>query len=155
MLGGGFGYGLLLFANGIGGVLGGFLLEAVDAIKPSTRAAAGAAVLFGATTVVVAVSLLSGVVIAALVIGGVASLASQSITQAVVQLRAPLEERGRVVGVFNMFGQGFRVGNLIVLATVGSALGVAPAVMIGGLALALGACFVALVGGGRAPAATA
>jgi MFS family permease len=146
---GGFGYGLLLFANGIGGVLGGFLLEAIDAVRPSTRAAAIAAVLFGATTVVVAVSLSYGLVIAALVVGGVASLASQSVAQAVVQLRAPTDQRGRIVGVFNMFGQGFRVGNGLVLAGLGSAFGVAPAVMVGGIALALGAGVIGLVAGRR------
>ena len=46
----GLGYGLLLFANGAGGVLGGFLLEATGLIKPDVRAVVVATVLFGATT---------------------------------------------------------------------------------------------------------
>lgn len=141
---GGVGYGALLFANGVGGVVGGFLLEATGIIRPSTRAAVISTIVYGLTTAVVALSASYGLAVAALVIGGVASLASQSIAQAVVQLRAPIEQRGRIVGVFNMFGQGFRTGNGVMLALVGSALGLGNAVALGALALVIGA----LVAGG-------
>jgi MFS family permease len=139
----GIGYGVLLFANGVGGVVGGFLLEATGAIKPNTRAAIITTILFGITTVAVAVTHSYAVAIVALVIGGVANLASLSIGQAVVQLRAPVEERGRVVGVYNMFGSGLRTGNGITLAVLGAAMGVGPAVAIGGAALVVGALVVA------------
>jgi MFS family permease len=141
----GLGYGLLLFANGAGGVLGGFLLEATGVIRPNTRAVVVATVLFGATTLAVALTGSYVVAVLALLVGGVANMTSMSIGQAVVQLRAPVEQRGRVVGVYNMFGSGLRTGNGITLAVLGAALGVGSAVAIGGIALVVGALVVALV----------
>jgi MFS family permease len=141
----GLGYGLLLFANGAGGVLGGFLLEATGVIRPNVRAVVVATVLFGLTTLLVAVTGSYVVAVLALLVGGVANMASTSVGQAVVQLRAPMEQRGRVVGVYNMFASGLRTGNGISLALLGAALGVGSAVAIGGAVLVLGALTVALV----------
>ena len=141
----GLGYGLLLFANGAGGVLGGFLLEATGVIKPNVRAVVVATVIFGATTLAVAVTHSYVVAVLALLLGGVANMASTSVGQAVVQLRAPVEQRGRVVGVYNMFGMGLRTGNGLTLALLGAALGVSSAVAVGGVVLVVGALAVALV----------
>ncbi|MCJ1714322.1 MFS transporter [Curtobacterium sp. VKM Ac-2922] len=141
----GLGYGVLLFANGAGGVLGGFLLEATGALKPNTRVVVVTTVLFGATTAAVALTGSFAVAVVVLFVGGVANMASTSIGQAVVQLRAPVEQRGRVVGVYNMFGSGLRTGNGVTLALLGAALGVGTAVWIGGAALVVGALAVALV----------
>jgi len=141
----GLGYGLLLFANGAGGVLGGFLLEATGVIRPNVRAVVVATVLFGATTLVVAITGSYVVAVLALGVGGVANMTSTSIGQAVVQLRAPTEQRGRVVGVYNMFGSGLRTGNGITLAFLGAAVGVGSAVAVGGVALVVGTVVVALV----------
>ncbi|MEE1650314.1 MFS transporter [Brachybacterium sp. J144] len=136
-------YGLLLFANGAGGVLGGFLLEATGVIRPSTRAAVVATFLFGVTTMVVATSPSYALTILALVIGGVANLASMTIGQAVVQLRAPVEQRGRVIGVYSMLTTGLRTGNGVTLAVLGSFIGVTGTVLVGGVTLAVGAVVIA------------
>ncbi|MFC0676018.1 MFS transporter [Brachybacterium hainanense] len=149
---GGFGYGALLFASGIGGVVGGFLLEATGLIRPTLRAAVLATVLFGLTTVIVATTSSFPLALLALVVGGVANLASATIGQAVVQLRAPVEQRGQVIGVYGMFGSGMRTGNGLTLAVLGSLVGVTGAVLAGGVALALGALLVGaatLLGGRR------
>ncbi len=148
----GVGYGVLLFANGAGGVLGGLLLEATGMVRPNVRAAVVATLLFGVTTVVASLSHVYGLVVVALFIGGVATLASGSIGQAIVQLRAPSDQRGRIVGVYNMFGQGLRTGNGITLALVGTAFGIGPAVALGGGLLVVGTLVVWLVvsrGAGR------
>jgi len=138
----GIGYGLLLFANGVGGVVGGLLLEATGWVRPSAKAAVIATVLFGATTITVALSSSYVLAIVALVIGGVAALTSATIGQALVQLRAKTEERGRVVGVYNMFGSGLRTGNGVTLAVLGSLLGIGWAVAWGGIALVIGALII-------------
>ena len=137
------GYGLLLFANGAGGVIGGFLLEVTGVIRPDTRAAIVAAVLFGLTTLIVATTGSFAVALIAMVIGGMANLAATSIGQAVVQLRAPVEERGRVVGVYNMIGSGMRTGNGITIGGLGAILGVSGAVAVGGIGLVVGSLVVA------------
>jgi MFS family permease len=141
----GFAYGLLLFANGAGGVLGGFLLEATGVLKPSTRSVVISTVLFGLTTLAVALTGNYVVAVLALLVGGVANMAAMSIGQAVVQLRAPMEQRGRVVGAYNMFGSGLRTGNGITLAVLGAAFGVGSAVAIGAAVLAVGTVVVAAV----------
>ena len=145
------GYGLLLFANGAGGVIGGFLLEVTGVIRPDTRAAIVSAVLFGLTTLIVATTGSFAIALIALVIGGMANLAATSIGQAVVQLRAPVEQRGRVVGVFNMIGSGLRTGNGLTIGGLGAILGVSGAVAVGGIGLVAGALVVAVLtaAGGR------
>ena len=141
------GYGLLLFANGAGGVIGGFLLEATGIIRPNTRAAIVSAMLFGLTTLVVATTGSFAIALTALVIGGMANLAATSIGQAVVQLRAPVDQRGRVVGVYNMIGSGLRTGNGITIGGLGAILGISGAVAVGGIGLVAGALVVAVLTG--------
>ncbi|MGI3781250.1 MAG: MFS transporter, partial [Janthinobacterium lividum] len=119
--------------------------EATGLIRPSTRAVVVATVLFGATTLAVAITHSYVVAVIVLLIGGVANMTSTSIGQAVVQLRAPMEQRGRVVGVYNMFGSGLRTGNGITLAVLGAAVGVSSAVAVGAVVLVLGTLVIALV----------
>jgi MFS family permease len=136
---GGIGYGVLLFANGAGGVIGGFLIEALTRGRPTPRAIVSWSVLFGATTVVVALTHTYWLALLALVIGGVANLVSTSMGQALAQLRAAPSERGRVIGVYGMFSSGFRTGDGINLAVLGSLWGIGPAVAIGGAFLLVAA----------------
>ena len=142
---GGLGYGALLFANGIGGVVGGFLLEATGILKVDVRGAVIAAVMFGLTSLIVATTTSYSIALIALVIGGVANLAATAIGQALVQLRAPEDQRGRVVGVYSMIGSGMRTGNGITIGWLGALLGVSGAVAVGGLALVVGALLIGVL----------
>lgn len=132
-------YGALLFAMGLGGVVGGFLLEATGLLKPSLRAAVLATVVFGGA--VLAFSMTSSVVVAlvALVIAGMGEIASMSIAQSLVQLEAPAGERGRTLGVFGMFASGLRTGGGVTLGVVGTLLGVNGAIAIFSAVLVVGA----------------
>ncbi len=141
----GLGYGTLLFAGGVGGVLGGFLLEATGRIRPTVRAVVVFSILFGVTTVVVATTRSYAAALVALAIGGFANLASNTVSQAIVQLRAPVEERGRVVGVYSMFGSGLRTGNGLTLALLGALWGIPAAVAIGGAFLVVSTVALALL----------
>ena len=142
---GGLGYGALLFANGVGGVVGGFLLEATGILKVDVRGAVIAAVLFGLTSLIVATTTSYPIALIALVIGGVANLAATAIGQALVQLRAPEDQRGRVVGVYSMIGSGMRTGNGITIGWLGALLGVSGAVAVGGLGLMVGALLIGVL----------
>lgn len=146
---GGLGYGALLFANGIGGVVGGILLETTGILTVDVRGAVIAAVVFGTTSLVVATTGSYAVALTALVIGGIANLAATAIGQALVQLRAPEDQRGRVVGVYSMIGNGMRTGNGITLGWLGAVLGVSGAVAVGGIALVLGALVIAVLIAGQ------
>ncbi|WP_162801660.1 MFS transporter [Brachybacterium saurashtrense] len=142
---GGLGYGALLFANGVGGVVGGILLEATGILRVDVRGAVIAAVLFGLTTLIVATTQLYAVALLALVVGGVANLAATAIGQALVQLRAPDDQRGRVVGVYSMIGSGMRTGNGLTIGGLGALLGVSGAVAVGGGALMAGALLIGVL----------
>lgn len=143
---GGLAYGVLLFANGIGGVVGGFLLEATGVLKPSARAAVIATVGFGLMTIVFALTSSYALAIIALVIGGVANIASMSITQSIVQLEAPPEDRGRVYGVYGVFSAGFRTGNGITLGVLGALFGIPLSIALCAGLLVVGAVITGLYG---------
>lgn len=141
----GLGYGTLLFAGGVGGVLGGFLLEATGRIRPTVGVVVVSSLLFGATTYMVATTHSYPIALVALVIGGFANLASNTVSQAIVQLRAPVRERGRVVGVYSMFGSGLRTGNGLTLALLGALWGIPAAVATGGAFLVISTLILAFV----------
>ena len=61
----------------------------------------------------------------ALLLGaGMANLASQSTAQTLVQLLAPAEKRGRIVGVYNMASSGLRAGSGLSIGLVGGLIGI-------------------------------
>jgi MFS family permease len=135
----GLAYGVLLLANGIGGVVGGFFLEATGILKPSARAATIATAGFGVMILVFALTNSYAIAIAALVVGGVANIASMSITQSIVQLEAPADDRGRVYGVYGVFANGLRTGNGITLGVLGALLGIPFSIALCAAVLVVGA----------------
>jgi MFS family permease len=135
----GLAYGVLLFANGIGGVVGGFLLEATGILRPSAKAAVLATVTFGVMILVFALSHSYVVAVIALVIGGVANIASMSITQSIVQLEAAPGERGRTYGVYGVFASGLRTGNGITLGVLGALIGIPYSIALCAALLVIGA----------------
>jgi len=135
-------YGVLLFANGLGGVLGGLLLEGTGWIKLSVRAALWSTVVYGVTSAFFAVSHDYLVAAPLLVIGGIANLAALSITQTVAQLRAPADKKGQVIGVYGVGANGMRIGSGLTVGLFGAAVGLRPA--LGWSSAALCACVAAL-----------
>ncbi len=76
-------YGVLLFANGLGGVLGGLLLKGTGWVRLTVRAALWSTAVYGLVTVGFAISHNYLIAAPLLVIGGIANLAALSITQTV------------------------------------------------------------------------
>jgi MFS family permease len=62
--------------------------------------------------------------LALLVGAGIANLTSQSTAQTLVQLLAPAEKRGRVVGVYTMASNGLRAGSGLSIGLVGGLIGI-------------------------------
>jgi MFS family permease len=137
-------YSVLLFANGLGGVLGGILLEGTGKIKLSVRAAVWSTALYGATSAAFAFTHQYLIASLLLVVGGIANLAALSITQTVVQLLAPREKRGQVVGVFGMSANGLRIGSGFTVGLLGTALGLRASLGISSIALCACTALVAL-----------
>jgi MFS family permease len=135
-------YGVLLFANGLGGVLGGLLLEGTGWVRLSVRAALWSTAVYGLSTVFFAASHDYLIAAPLLVIGGMANLAAMSITQTVVQLRAPREKKGQVIGVYGVGANGMRIGSGITVGFLGAAIGLRPA--LGWSSAALCVCVAVL-----------
>ncbi|RGE18090.1 MFS transporter [Leucobacter sp. wl10] len=135
-------YGILLFANGAGGVVGGFLLEATRKVPPTAPIAVGSAILLGVATVVFASSGSLVVAVIALAIGGVAKITSESTEMSIVQLQAPDAERGRMIGAYTMFGSGSMTFGGVTAGLLGSLFGIQSAVLVSGAVLAVGAAAV-------------
>jgi MFS family permease len=131
-------YGVLLFANGAGGVIGGILLEATGRIKPSVPAAVVSTAIYGVSSLFFAMTASYPIALALLVIGGVANLASMSIGQTVVQLLAKPADRGRVIGVYNVSANGLRAGSGFTVGLLGAAVGVHWSLGLSAAALTVG-----------------
>ncbi len=137
-------YGILLFANGVGGVVGGILLEATGRIPASVPAAVVSTAVYGLATFGFAVSGNYPLAVVLLVIGGVANLASMSIGQTVVQLLAPPGERGRVIGVYGMSANGLRFGSGITVGLFGAIVGIHWSLGLSAAALCAGTAIAAV-----------
>jgi MFS family permease len=150
-------YGILLFANGAGGVLGGILLEATGRIPASVPAAVISTGVYGLSTLGFALAGNYPVAVLLLVIGGVANLASMSIGQTVVQLLAPAADRGRVIGVYGMSANGLRFGSGITVGLFGAIVGIHWSLGLSAAALCVGTVIAAVFARSNAPrpAATA
>lgn len=140
--GDGFAYGILLFANGIGGVFGGFLLEASGVVRPSVRTAVVSTFAIGACIAVFAVTHVYVLALVALAVSGVATMAANSIGQSIVQLEAPVEDRGRIVGVYGVFSAGFRTFSGLTIGLGGAAAGLSRSLFLSALALSAGAVLI-------------
>jgi MFS family permease len=117
-------YSILLAGNAAGAVLGAVLLETVAILRPAPRPA----ILF-ATAWAVAMGLFplaSGYVAAVtlLVLAGMFNIAFTSMAQTLVQLLAPPDTRGRMVGLFNTAVLGLRAGSGVTIGVIGAAIGV-------------------------------
>jgi MFS family permease len=136
-------YGILLFANGAGGVLGGILLEATGRLPATVGAAIISTFVYGVSTALFAWSPHYPLALLLLLIGGVASLASMSIGQTLVQLLAPPADRGRVIGGYSMSSMGLRFGSGVTVGLFGGVVGVHWSLGLSATALCVGTLLAA------------
>ena len=134
----GLGYGALLVANGAGGVLGGLVLEATGWVRPSLTAAFGGTLVFGLAAAAFAWSPSFPVALVLLFIGGAGALISLSVGQTVVQLLAPADRRGQVIGVYGMSANGLRAGAGITDGVLAGSIGLHEALGLNALLLSGG-----------------
>jgi MFS family permease len=134
----GIAYGVLLFANGLGGVIGGVLLEVTGRIKPTVTAAVVSTAVYGLTTLFFAFTGNYALALVLLLISGIANLASMSIGQTVVQLLAPAQDRGRVVGLYGVSANGLRAGSGFTVGLLGAAIGIHWSLGLSSAALCVG-----------------
>ncbi len=131
-------YSGLLGANAAGAVIGALLLEFLPGFQPTVRAAIICAAVWGTLMALFPAAHSYGTAVATLMLAGAFNVAYTSMAQTLVQLLAPRELRGRIVGLFNTSIMGLRAGSGFTIGVVGAVIGVE-------LSLTLSATMVVLI----------
>jgi MFS family permease len=119
-----FSYSMLLAADAAGGLAGGLLLETRGLLPPRPRTAYILAMLWCCALIGFARVNIYAVALILLFAAGFAELAFNSMAQALVQINAPGEIRGSVIGVFSMSALGLRTFSGLSVGLLGASFGV-------------------------------
>jgi MFS family permease len=121
---GDFTYSVILGADAAGGLIAGLILEGRGMLPPRVRTAFILAMIWCCALIGFARSNTYAVSITLLFIAGFVELGFNSMAQSLVQLNAPGEIRGRVLGVFSMSALGLRTFSGLSVGLLGSAIGI-------------------------------
>jgi MFS family permease len=117
-------YSVLLAAHAAGALLAGIALEAWGRLRVSPRTAIVLATLWSLSLLAFASVGIYALAIVLLFAAGFFELSFNTMAQTLMQLNAPDEIRGRVVGLFNMAGLGMRAFSGITVGLLGAAIGI-------------------------------
>jgi MFS family permease len=117
-------YSVLLAADAAGGLCGGLLLESRAMLAPGARTAFILAMIWCVALIGFARSNIYALAVSLLFIAGFVELAFNSMAQALVQMNAPNEIRGRVIGVFSMSAMGMRTFSGLSVGILGASVGI-------------------------------
>src|SRR5262245_27126795 len=117
-------YSALLAADAAGALLAGVLLESGGWLRPAPRRAIMLAVAWALALAGFSQAGTYGLALALLFIAGFLELSFGSMVQTLVQMNAPAEIRGRVIGLFNMASLGMRTFSGVIVGLVGNFTGV-------------------------------
>jgi hypothetical protein len=117
-------YSMLLAADAAGGLLAGLALEGGGLLPPRPRTAIMLALSWCAALMVFALSRSYLLALCFLFTAGFLELSFNAMAQSLVQLNAPLDMRGRVIGLFNMASLGLRAFSGISVGLLGSLIGI-------------------------------
>jgi len=138
-----FAYGMLLGADAAGALAAGLALESRNILAPSTRRAFVLAMLWCAVIIGFALTRSYALAVFLLFVAGFLELAYNAMAQTLVQLHAPQDIRGRVIGLYAMSALGMRTFSGVSVGLGGSLIGIhaslalSAAVLLGLLALGL------------------
>jgi MFS family permease len=134
-------YSMLLAADAAGALIAGVVLEGGGLLKANPRTAVLLAMLWCCALIGFSLAQSYGLALALLFTAGFLELSFNTMAQTLVQLNAPNEMRGRVIGLYNMAGMGLRAFSGVSVGLVGSVIGVHRS-------LALSALTLLVIGGG-------
>jgi MFS family permease len=117
-------YGRLLAADAFGGLIGGVILETRSLLQPRPRTAFVLAMIWCAALAGFARATGYALALVLLFVAGFVELAFNSMATALVQMHAPAEIRGRVIGVFSMSAMGLRTFSGLSVGLLGASIGI-------------------------------
>ncbi len=119
-----FSYSMLLAADAAGGLAAGLILESRGLLPPKARSAFILAMVWSCALIGFALSRYYVIAIALLFVAGFVELAFNAMAQALVQLNAPDQSRGSVIGVFSMSAMGLRTFSGLSVGLLGASVGI-------------------------------
>ena len=141
----GMAYSMLLAADAAGALLAGVILETTHLLRASARKALTLAFLWCLALIAFSLSSSYPLALALLLLAGFLELSFSSMAQALVQLGAPAEIRGRVIGLFNMSALGLRAFSGVTVGVVGSVIGIHYSLVGAASAMALSAVLILMM----------
>jgi MFS family permease len=130
-----FAYSMLLGADAAGGLAAGVILESRGLLPPNPRAAYTLAMIWCIALAGFALSHSYALSIPLLFIAGFVELSFNSMAQSLVQLHAPSDIRGRVIGVFSMSSNGLRTFSGLSVGLLGASIGIHGSLFLSAAAL--------------------
>jgi MFS family permease len=128
-------YSVLLGADAIGALTAGFILESRGWLQPNPRTAMILAMFWCVALAGFAMSSIYSLAVLLLFVAGFMDLSFNSMAQTLVQLNAPADIRGRVLGVFSMMALGLRTFSGVTVGLMGAAIGIHTSLTLSALAL--------------------
>jgi MFS family permease len=128
-------YAVLLGADAAGAFAAAMVLEGKALLRPRAKTAMTLAVIWCAALTCFAMAHNYLLAVAALFVAGFFELAFNTMAQTLVQLNAPTDMRGRVIGLFNMASLGLRAFSGVSIGLVGSLIGIHWSLAIAALAM--------------------
>ena len=119
-----FAYSLLLGADAAGALIAGLVLEARGLLTARPRTAFLLAMLWCCAIAGFAASNSYALAVVLLFAAGFLNLSFSSMAQTLVQMEAPTNIRGRVIGLYNMSAQGLRAFAGVTVGLMGSLIGI-------------------------------
>ena len=117
-------YSVLLAANAVGAIIGAVLLESAPFVRVSTGTAIACAAVWGVLMALFPAAPGYPAAVVLLVLAGVFNIAFTSMAQTIIQLLAPPQLRGSMVGLFNTSILGLRAGSGVTVGVLGAVIGV-------------------------------
>lgn len=120
----GIAYSMLLAADAAGALIAGIALETFGLLRPNPRTALVIALLWGVALGSFALVPFYPLALMLLLAAGFLELSFNSMSQTLVQLHAPADKRGRIIGVFTMAAMGSRMFSGFSVGILGQRVGI-------------------------------
>ena len=130
-----FSYSLLLASNAGGAFFGGMLLEAKSLLQSSARSAIICTILWCVCMGGFALTQSFNLALVLMFLGGFFNLTFNSMSQTLVQIHAPLQIRGRMIGLYNMSNNGLRTFSGLTVGMLGAMIGIHASLAMSAFAL--------------------
>jgi MFS family permease len=128
-------YSMLLAADAAGALIAGIVLESRGLLQARARTALVLAMLWCIAIAGFATVRVYPLALALLFVGGFLELSFNTMAMTLVQLNAPAQMRGRVIGLYSMSALGLRAFSGITIGVIGGIIGIHWSLALSALAL--------------------